>query len=795
MAVVITSLATAVGFLAQDRTLQYRKAATWQATMYAARERMHDSEDPLEGVTTGVWRSSGSYEGDYTLDTVLPPEKNDPSVRWIEHPEWRDASRRMIYASGVSIIYDRCSIHSETAKTISFHLGSHGPAVVWLNGNELARDVKSGTDLSLPLKKGENDLLIKMYSAGPHPMNPDPRYSFSMVRPYEVEKRRNALMDRLWARLRADFKDARFLREMRREQRDAIWTEGWPSGDVSVLAARYAAAVAGLASSQIRTLAAKARTQSDLAEVRAIYSRVRTLDEIRDIIREVKPEKVQLAVDDLIRTFGARYKKGVEYRRTLAALEKAFFQARAVQSDDAALERFGEQVRQYQAVSRAALLANPMLDFDKILLVRRNYGRTARTIIGGNLGVPFGNSWTNDAIPHTGWDNQIAILSDLRGEGKLSTFYQPDGTKIVSDVDLDFDASRVMFSSIGSSDRWRLFEVKADGTGLRQITPDVPDVDHFDSCYMPNGRIAFAATSALQGMPCIGGGAPMAQMFTCDNSGKDIRQITFEQDSDWTPSVHNNGQLLYLRWEYTDTPHYFTRLLFHANPDGTGQMEYFHSNSYFPNTYFYARSIPGDSSAVVGIASGHHGIPRSGRLIIFDPARGRHEVDGAVQEIPGYGKKVESFIKDPLIEGVWPQFLHPYPLADYQDPESPIGGGKYFLVAMKRDEGSLWGIYLVDIFDNITLLKEVEGAALLEPIPFHVVPRPPVIPDRTKPGDKEATVYLSDIYSGPGLTGIPRGAVKSLRVFSYHFNYNFTGGHDSVGVQSGWDIKRILGTV
>ncbi|MEN6537597.1 MAG: SUMF1/EgtB/PvdO family nonheme iron enzyme, partial [Bryobacteraceae bacterium] len=49
--------------------------------------------------------------------------------------------------------------------------------------------------------------------------------------------------------------------------------------------------------------------------------------------------------------------------------------------------------------------------------------------------------------------------------------------------------------------------------------------------------------------------------------------------------------------------------------------------------------------------------------------------------------------------------------------------------------------------------------------------------------------------SGPGLTGIPRGAVKSLRVFSYHFNYNFTGGHDSVGVQSGWDIKRILGTV
>jgi formylglycine-generating enzyme required for sulfatase activity len=182
-------------------------------------------------------------------------------------------------------------------------------------------------------------------------------------------------------------------------------------------------------------------------------------------------------------------------------------------------------------------------------------------------------------------------------------------------------------------------------------------------------------------------------------------------------------------------------------------------------------------------------------MILYDPARGRHEADGAVQEIPGHGKKVEPIIKDTLVEGVWPQLIHPYPLADYSDPRSPLGGGKYFLVAMKRDSQSLWGIYLVDVFDNFTLIKEVEGAALLEPIPFRAVPRPPVIPDRTRPGEKEATVYLSDVYSGPGLKGIPRGKVKNLRLFSYHFNYLNTGGHASVGIQSGWDIKRILGTV
>jgi formylglycine-generating enzyme required for sulfatase activity len=788
-------LASAVVFLAQDRPLPYRKAASWQATMYAAREAMRNPADPLDGVVSGVWRSSEFYP-DASLSTVLPPETNDPKVNWVEHPEWRDMTRREIKASGKSVVYDRVSLVAESARTVALHVAPYGSAAIWLNGKELVRGDKLGRGkISLPLEKGKNDLLIKLQSNGPHPMNPDPRYTISLVRPFELNRRRNAAMDRLWTRLGVDFPDERARREMRREQRDGIWLEGWPAGDVSVLAARYAAAVTGPASNQIRALAATARKPSDLEAVRSIYNRARNLDEVREIIHQVHPEEVNLAVDDLIRTFGARYTKGAEYRRLLTALEKPFFEARAAQSDDAAMERLSEQVRRYAAVSREVLLANPMLDFDKLLVIRRNFGGTARAVLGGSLGLPGGNYHTNEAIPKTGWDNQIAILSNLRGDAKLSTFHQPGGTKIVSDVEVDFDASRVMFSSIGSSDRWRLFEMKADGSGLRQVTPDIPDVDHFDSCYLPDGRMAFASSTTYQGMPCINGGAPMAQLFTSDSSGKNIRQITFEQDSDWTPAVHNNGRLMYLRWEYTDTPHYFSRLLFHANPDGTGQMEYFHSNSYFPNGYFYARSIPGHPSEVVGIISGHHGIPRSGRLIIYDPARGRQDADGAVQEIPGRGRKVEPMIRDTLIEGVWPQITQPYPLADYSDAQSPLGGGKYFLVAMKRDPHSLWGIYLVDVFDNFTLIKEVEGAALLEPIPFRAVPRPPVIPDRTRPGDKEATVYLTDVYSGPGLKGIPRGKVKSLRLFSYHYNYLDTGGHASVGIQSGWDIKRILGTV
>ena len=100
----------------------------------------------------------------------------------------------------------------------------------------------------------------------------------------------------------------------------------------------------------------------------------------------------------------------------------------------------------------------------------------------------------------------------------------------------------------------------------------------------------------------------------------------------------------------------------------------------------------------MGIISGHHGIARSGRLIVFDPAKARKGAAGMVQEIPYRNRPIVEEIKDELVNGVWPQFIKPTPLND-----------KYFLVAAKLDPQDLWGIYLVDVFDNVTCLRKVEG--------------------------------------------------------------------------------------
>ena len=54
---------------------------------------------------------------------------------------------------------------------------------------------------------------------------------------------------------------------------------------------------------------------------------------------------------------------------------------------------------------------------------------------------------------------------------------------------------------------------------------------------------------------------------------------------------------------------------------------------------------------------------------------------------------------------------------------------------------------------------------------------------------------IQDIYSGPGLAGVPRGTVKSLRLFQYEYSYRNMGGHYAVGIEGPWDVRRIIGTV
>ena len=495
---------------------------------------------------------------------------------------------------------------------------------------------------------------------------------------------------------------------------------------------------------------------------------------------EPDPARLRLAIEDLVTTLGARYPQGQEYLKRLTVLEA---ELKAAKDGRQAKTRLAQ-------LQREALLANPLLDFDRLLLLQRRFpaSAAARSAMGGALGVGTLNAHTSDDTPRQGhWDDELTFLSNLRGESKFSTLFHPGKLETLIDPVLHFDAARLLFARRGTQEaNWRLWEIGLDGKGLRQITPDDgADVGHFDPCYLPDGRILFASTAVYQGLPCEFGGQAMTCLYLLDPKDGGVRQLTFEQDSDWCPTLLPNGRVLYQRWEYTDQSHSNSRMLFHMNPDGTDQRELRGSGSWFPGSFFYARAIPGEPHQIVGIATGHHGTPRSGRLLILDPSRGRRDGEGIVQEIPGYGKVVEPIVRDRLVDGVWPQFLMPQPLSS-----------KYYVVAAKLQPNALWGIYLADTFDNLVLIKEVEGAALLWPIPAQKVTTPPAIPDRVNLASDQGSVFITDIYQGPGLQGVPRGTVRSLRVIEYYFSRRGFGGlYGTLGLDGPWDVKRILGTV
>jgi len=145
---------------------------------------------------------------------------------------------------------------------------------------------------------------------------------------------------------------------------------------------------------------------------------------------------------------------------------------------------------------------------------------------------------------------------------------------------------------------------------------------------------------------------------------------------------------------------------------------------------------------------------------------------------------VHGLIRDKYALGNWPRFLHPYPLSD-----------TYFLAAGRLAPGGRWGLYLLDRFDNIVLLKDDPKMRLFEPVPLKLRKQPAEIPSRLRPDADDAVLYIQDIYEGPGLAGIPRGTVKELRLLTYTYAYRRMGGHDALTIEGGWDAKRILGTV
>lgn len=404
---------------------------------------------------------------------------------------------------------------------------------------------------------------------------------------------------------------------------------------------------------------------------------------------------------------------------------------------------------------------SPALGFDRIVFVERiNYqsNHYYTDFINGGF-FPVGNLCILDL--KTGQAREI--VKGLTG-GAFGRF------------DLSFDARKVVFAwKKGPEDGYRIYECGIDGSGLRQLTFPLPDeaglvakyrrgyhhgTDDMDPCYLPDGGICFISTRCQYGILCDGPDIfTTTVLYRMDGDGSNIQKLTNSSVSEATPSLTNDGRILYTRWEYVDKGAVSVKCLWAMNPDGTGSSEIFGADIALPPTFSQARPIPGKGNLFVAAGTPHYPQNAVGTVIRIDASKNIRTREPMTYITPDVDVRGEGgFWFDPA--GKWGKrlFKDPYPLSETR-----------FLVSMNPtgnpNEKVNWGIYLLDESGAATLVFQDPTIGCFMPIPLRPRIKPPVLPSLTNPALAEkhmAVCIVQDVYQG--MENIARGEAKYLRI-------------------------------
>ena len=373
-----------------------------------------------------------------------------------------------------------------------------------------------------------------------------------------------------------------------------------------------------------------------------------------------------------------------------------------------------------------------------------------------------------------------------------------DPRGVLRDPAVSWDGSRIAFAWKKSldNDDYHLYEIDLTNKGVRQLTAGAGVAD-YEPAYLPNNDLIFASTRCVQTVDCWWTEA--SNLYACDPDGKRLRRLGFDQVHTVYPQVLDDGRVIYTRWDYNDRGQIFPQPLFQMNPDGSGQAGFYANSSWFPTTIAHARGIPG-TGKVLAILCGHHS-PQTGKLAVIDPALGREENQGVQLVSPQRETKAER------IDAYGQQgelFCYPFPLSakEWLVSYAPDGwgGGDH-----KSGDAS-FGLYWMDRDGHRELLASDPALPCLQPVVLAPRPRPALRPSQIDWRRESAACYVSDIYQGPGLAGVPRGTIRKLRVIALDFrvagigeNYNSgpAGGalvSTPIAIGNGaWDVKRVLG--
>ena len=461
---------------------------------------------------------------------------------------------------------------------------------------------------------------------------------------------------------------------------------------------------------------------------------------------------------------------------------------------------------------RKIALANPVLDFDSILFIKRNraWGHSTgdqNSKPGGGLFVLSGAFGDKPAVRDV---LGRSIVANGRLKGQKLRLGPPGGPKsglgAINSLDLSYDAGRLIFAYSqlqGSGGIPRnnpkgvnhLFSVNINGSNLRQLTDGV----YSDTWprWLPDGRVVFVS-ERRRGVSRCGGPTPNHVLHTMKADGSQIAAISFHESFEWHPSITRDGRIVYTRWDYIDRGDCIAHHPWIVTPDGRDPRA-IHGNypvrrNARPDQEQNVMPIPG-SHKFVATAAPHHNAA-CGSLVILDP---RVPDDDAMSQL----KRLTPYERFPEVERGGMNYSTAWPLSE-----------DYFLCAMRCGTGrDSFGLYLIDSFGNRELLYQDPVIGCFSPTPLRARPKPPVVSttatrskvaeqrgskhsgrtDRPAPG--QARVLCLNVYDGrkPWPEGTRITALRVIQLFPKRNNTRMN--RPDVGIASESLCRGVLGVV
>ncbi|MBI5835353.1 MAG: discoidin domain-containing protein [Armatimonadetes bacterium] len=352
-----------------------------------------------------------------------------------------------------------------------------------------------------------------------------------------------------------------------------------------------------------------------------------------------------------------------------------------------------------------------------------------------------------------------------------------------------------------------IYEIGADGSGLRQIT-NHPYWSDLDPTWLPNGEIAFVSERCGTSLQCNHDPSldeTSCNLYVMGADGGRLRRLSANKDGDYLPHTLDDGTIGYTRWEYQERNLTQIQSLWYVRPDGTGADALFKQHLDNPWALEDVRSLPGAPGRFVAIAAGHHTLA-AGPIVTIEPGLGLNEPRSLGIVTPGCTPPEGGMSGQPVPEGGvlddGGHYMTPWPLSDRQflaaysyQKTWPAGAPEHY----RGNDETGYALYLVDVYGNKELIYRDPAISCSAPIPLAPRPRPPVLADSTDPTDAWATCTLTSAAFGSD--GIEAGRARYLRIsrgVEWPYDQRFGGlRYESVALSAGlgWTPVQVLGTV